>query len=84
MSTGMSKKKTAEQASLVAGATLAVSGLPALCSPPGALSLLPSLLWLVTGVLKGAAEETSETDLAAAAPQVEAALQALQVSSENV
>lgn len=69
---------TEEQKVLVSMAVVALSGLPNLASPSGALTILPSILWLFIGVLKGTAVEndaapfTVDTD-----PQVSATLNGL-------
>jgi len=44
---------------LIATAIRAVASLPSLCSPVGAAAILPSSMWLITGVLR---EETSSRD----------------------
>ena len=71
---------TEEQTELIASATRCVGSLPDLCSPMGALTILPSVLWLVTGVLKEAASGHQDlVDVAATPPQVGAALHSLKV-----
>ena len=46
------RRITDEQIKLVTMALNALTELPSLCSPLGALTILPSVLWLMTGVLK--------------------------------
>ena len=71
---------TEEQTELIASATRCVGSLPDLCSPMGALTILPSVLWLVTGVLKEAASGHQDlVGVAATPPQVGAALHSLKV-----
>ena len=48
------RRLTDEQSRLVSSALSSLSALPALCSPQGAITVLPSVLWLLTGVLKEA------------------------------
>lgn len=71
-----------QQAHLIAATVRALSRLPALCSPKGALTVLPSIMWLVTGVLKESTGRGSPVVEALfegtdSSPQVSAALQSL-------
>ena len=64
----------------MSSALSSLSALPPLCSPLGAITVLPSVLWLLTGVLKEAAwkdAEDSSSSSVAANLQVTAALQGL-------
>ena len=70
-----------EEDEVIATATRCVGSLPSLCSPLGGLNILPSVLWLVTGVLKEAASDQSELASVAASPPQVAARQALKVSA---
>ena len=57
-----------------------LAALPALCSPLGAITVLPSVLWLLTGVLKEASWKDAlgeDSASVAANLQVTAALQGL-------
>ena len=70
------------QAHLIAATVRALSRLPALCSPKGALTVLPSIMWLVTGVLKestgrGSPSADALFEGSDSSPQVAAALQSL-------
>ncbi len=47
---------TAEQEKLVASTLTMLSSLPSLCSPNGAVTALPSVLWLLTGVVRSEAK----------------------------
>ena len=72
---------------LVTSAVRILSRLPDLCSPKGAINILPSILWLVTGVLKEgnvdnepfAANLQSYKGIGDSSPKVTAALQALKI-----
>ncbi|XP_077093699.1 HEAT repeat-containing protein 5B [Siphateles boraxobius] len=59
---------------LVAASVTALAELPSLCSPAGSMTILPTVLFLVTGVLRETAVQT--TDRSVPAP-VSAALQAI-------
>ncbi len=48
-----------DQRQLVSATLNALASLPALCSPAGALTALPSILWLLTGVLRAEASSPS-------------------------
>ena len=66
----------------MSSALSSLAALPALCSPLGAITVLPSVLWLLTGVLKEASWEDAplgedSASVAAANLQVTAALQGL-------
>lgn len=67
---------TEEQGHLIAMALTSLSSIPDLCSPLGALSILPSVLWLITGVLKEAAWK-SDSNPSASDPQISTSLQCL-------
>ncbi len=68
---------------MIASTVRALSRLPSLCSPMGALTVLPSIMWLVTGVLKESTGRGSMCAIGAfiegsdSAPQVAASLQSL-------
>ena len=71
---------TDEQSRLVSSALSSLAALPALCSPLGAITVLPSVLWLLTGVLKEASWKDAlgeDSASVAANLQVTAALQGL-------
>ena len=70
------------KAQLIASTVRALSRLPALCSPKGALTILPSVMWLVTGVLKESTGRGSPSagvlfEGSDSSPQVAAALQSI-------
>eukprot|EP00095_Tigriopus_kingsejongensis_P009914 maker-scaffold1364_size45483-snap-gene-0.13 protein:Tk09914 transcript:maker-scaffold1364_size45483-snap-gene-0.13-mRNA-1 annotation:"heat repeat-containing protein 5b" len=67
------------QSTLISLAIQSLSSLPKLCSPKGALKVLPSILWLITGVLKEAASKTlvEDTLVLATNPQISSSLQGL-------
>ena len=75
------RRLTDEQSRLVSSALSSLSALPVLCSPQGAITVLPSVLWLLTGVLKEASwkdERLGEDSASVAANvQVTAALHGL-------
>ncbi|XP_063239681.1 LOW QUALITY PROTEIN: HEAT repeat-containing protein 5B [Bacillus rossius redtenbacheri] len=76
---GASQQPPSEEAGrLVAAALAAMEGLPRLCSPRGAVSVLPTILYLTTSVLKECATKGAHdpTVLATSVP-VSAALHAL-------
>ena len=87
--TAISMKSNAElqEVILVTSAVRILSRLPDLCSPKGAINILPSILWLVTGVLKEGDVDTEPfaTNLQSykgtgdSSPKVTAALQALKI-----
>ena len=70
---------TEEQCQLISRTLRCLAILPSLCSPLGALKVLPSILWLITGVLKEASwKKTNEESIVLASnPQTSAALQSL-------
>nr|XP_033808052.1 HEAT repeat-containing protein 5A isoform X2 [Geotrypetes seraphini] len=59
---------------LVSAALVILAGLPPICSPEGSVSVLPTILYLVIGVLRETAVKLPECQLS---PTVTAALQAL-------
>lgn len=67
----------------MSSALTSLASLPALCSPLGAITVLPSVLWLLTGVLKEASWKDNalgggaDSASVAANVQVTAALQGL-------
>ena len=70
---------TPEQQALVSRAVTLVSLVPALCSPRGALALLPTTLYLLTGTLKEAASKApGDPTILADCPTVAACLAGLQ------
>ena len=75
------RRLTDEQSRLVSSALSSLAALPALCSPLGAITILPSVLWLLTGVLKEASWKDAlggdSAPDAAVNLQVTAALQGL-------
>ncbi len=76
---------TEEQIRLVSTALASLASLPALCSPFGAVAVLPSVLWLLTGVLKEAAWKEVGEDSSAAANnmQISSALQGLKTVASS-
>jgi hypothetical protein len=73
------RRLTDEQCRLVSAALASLAALPGLCSPLGAVTVLPSVLWLLTGVLKEAAWKVVGEDAVAGAAdgQIASALQGL-------
>lgn len=74
-----------EQCQLIALAIQALSTLTKLCSPKGALKVLPSIYWLITGVLKEAASKAVIDDgiVLASNPQVTSSLQGLRALTSS-
>uniref|UniRef100_A0A1B6GMZ3 HEAT repeat-containing protein 5A n=1 Tax=Cuerna arida TaxID=1464854 RepID=A0A1B6GMZ3_9HEMI len=65
---------------LVASALSTLEQLPRLCSPQGAVSILPTILYLTTGVLRECAvKRVSDTSVLAGGPALKAALHCLMV-----
>jgi len=52
---------TEDQQRLVSRAVTIVATVPSLCSPQGAVTVMPTCLYLITGVLKEAASNFQET-----------------------
>ncbi|XP_041106772.1 HEAT repeat-containing protein 5B isoform X2 [Polyodon spathula] len=63
-----------ESARLVAATVTILADLPSLCSPDGSMTILPTILFLITGVLKETAEKTADNQVP---PPVSAALQGI-------
>ncbi|KAM9804332.1 HEAT repeat-containing protein 5B [Neosynchiropus ocellatus] len=63
-----------ESLRLVANAVSILAELPSLCSPAGSMTILPTVLFLITGVLKETAVKTADNSVPAT---VSAALQAI-------
>ncbi|XP_053731194.1 HEAT repeat-containing protein 5B isoform X1 [Synchiropus splendidus] len=63
-----------ESLRLVANAVAILAELPSLCSPAGSMTILPTVLFLITGVLKETAVKTADNSVPAT---VSAALQAI-------
>lgn len=59
---------------LVANSVTALAELPSLCSPAGSMTILPTVLFLITGVLRETAVKTADNSVSA---PVSAALQAI-------
>ncbi|TRY62849.1 hypothetical protein TCAL_08197 [Tigriopus californicus] len=74
-----------EQCQLIALAVQALSGLTKLCSPRGALKVLPSIYWLITGILKEAASKAVIDDgiVLASNPQITSSLQGLRTLTSS-
>ncbi|XP_076321914.1 HEAT repeat-containing protein 5B isoform X4 [Tachypleus tridentatus] len=73
-----SKKLTEESSKLIAATLSVMSELPNLCSPKGSTTVLPTILYLTTGVLKETAVQTTEDrGLVVALPTVSTTLQSL-------
>ncbi|KAM4607496.1 HEAT repeat-containing protein 5B isoform 2-T2 [Polymixia lowei] len=53
-----------ESARLVANTVTILAELPSLCSPAGSMTILPTVLFLITGVLKETAIKSSDTSVA--------------------
>ena len=69
---------TPDQQRLVSTAVTTVSVVPSLCSPAGSLTVLPTVLYLVTGALKEAASKPpGDKTVVADSTTVTACLQAL-------
>ncbi|XP_038071477.1 HEAT repeat-containing protein 5B-like [Patiria miniata] len=70
-----------EEASVLISTTVAImAGLPELCSPTGSVSVLPTILFLTTGVLRETAEPSIDGKIA---PTVSASLQALRTLTQS-
>ncbi|RXM97146.1 HEAT repeat-containing protein 5B [Acipenser ruthenus] len=63
-----------ESARLVAATVTILADLPSLCSPDGSMTILPTIIFLITGVLKETAEKTADNQVP---PPVSAALQGI-------
>ncbi|RXM97248.1 HEAT repeat-containing protein 5B [Acipenser ruthenus] len=63
-----------ESARLVAATVTILANLPSLCSPDGSMTIQPTILFLITGVLKETAEKTADNQVP---PPVSAALQGI-------
>ncbi|MBN3292603.1 HTR5B protein, partial [Polypterus senegalus] len=63
-----------ENARLVAATVTILADLPSLCSPAGNMTVLPTILYLLTGVLRETAEKTADNQVP---PPVSAALQGI-------
>jgi len=71
---------TEDQQRLVSRAVSIVSTVPSLCSPQGAVTVMPTCLYLITGVLKEAASKLpGDTTILADSPMVVACLEALKL-----
>lgn len=69
-----SQRLSEESARLVASTIQILADLPSLCSPAGCMTVLPTILYLITGVLKEAAVKSVDNQVS---PPVTAALQAI-------
>uniref|UniRef100_A0A4W3GFI6 HEAT repeat-containing protein 5B n=1 Tax=Callorhinchus milii TaxID=7868 RepID=A0A4W3GFI6_CALMI len=63
-----------ESGRLVAATVTILADLPSLCSPSGSMTVLPTILYLITGVLRETAIKSADNHVA---PPVSAALQAI-------
>ncbi|XP_015218632.1 HEAT repeat-containing protein 5B isoform X1 [Lepisosteus oculatus] len=63
-----------DSARLVAATVTILADLPALCSPAGSMTILPTILFLITGVLRETAVKTADSQVP---PPVSAALQGI-------
>ncbi|XP_033625996.1 HEAT repeat-containing protein 5B-like [Asterias rubens] len=69
-----------EASDLISTTVAIMAGLPELCSPAGSVSVLPTILFLTTGVLRETAEPSIDGKIA---PTVTASLQALRILSQS-
>merc|ERR1719495_2531138 len=70
---------TPEQQSLVSSAVCILSQVPGLCSPQGTITIIPTVLYLITGTLKESATKPwEETEILAETSPVLSCLSALQ------
>ncbi|XP_075228223.1 HEAT repeat-containing protein 5B isoform X2 [Lycorma delicatula] len=76
----ITRRQDTKSGQLIASALTTMALLPKLCSPQGAVSILPTLLYLTTGVIKECAmKNNNETIILANSPAITASLHLLKV-----